>query len=1663
MDETRPQSPEVKPVADAPDRQPSGQPDREAMPVDAEQPPRLAFPVVGVGASAGGLEAFSEFISVMRPDSGMAFVFILHLPPEHPSMLAEILSRRTTMPVRQVEDGLAVERNHVYVIRPGHVLTIENGVFRLGPELGGPRAANRPVDDFFKSLAEEQRERAICVLMSGMGSNGTAGAQAIKAVGGLCVAQDPESCQFPSMPRHLIDQGYADCILRPADIPDALIAYAGHPYARGGREADAEAMLKRSQRHVREILAILRTRTRQDFNGYKKPTVLRRIQRRMGLARITNMGEFANLLRQSPSEASALSDDLLIHVTGFFRDPAAWEALRQRVIVPLIAAREHDAEVRAWVTACSSGEEAYSLAMLLAEEADRAGKQLDIKVFATDIADRTLSHARAGTFPGGIEAEITPERLARFFEKDDSIYRVRQELRERVVFAPQNVLQDPPFSRLDVVTCRNLLIYLEPEVQQRVLSLLHFGLREGGALFLGTSETVGGADDLFEPIDKAARIFRRVGPTRHGQVDFPLPHAIRAARAGRGDGDDGAAPDERQRSKPRVSLAQMTQRTLLEQHTPAAVTVDRDHRIVYYHGNTHPFLQQPAGDPSRDLMVLARDGVRGAVRAALHRAAAENARATMLDGWLEVEPGRRIPLVITASPLTAGAETENGAADYFVVSFERREVAPAQPAGSSAGNGNGAEMSGELRRVGDELQSTIEELQTSNEELRASHEEVVSMNEELQSSNEELETSKEEMQSLNEELTTVNAQLRAKMEEHQAASSDLQSLLTSTDIAVLFLDPRFHIRRFTPPMRGLLDLIASDIGRPLSALARKFEDPELLPDAEAVLERLVPSEREVAAEGGRWFLRRITPYRTADNRIDGVVVTFVDITARRLSEQAMRASEEQFRRSIEDAPIPVIIQADDGQVLQVSRMWTELTGYTLADVPTADAWLTHAYGPGADQVRGQVHDLFSGNRKTLDLEFSIRTRGGSNRHWSFSASAPGTLNDGRRFMVGMAVDITDRQSAQEGARDSQERLRLALFAARMGTWTWEVGGDLQTRDENLNRLLGLEPVRTTQPLEEFFGHIHPDDVPAVRAAFGTSVCDGRPLNTEFRVLWPDGTVRWLRDQGEVFPKQDAPYMAGACIDVTERRQAETALRESEERLRLVVEGARDFAMLLLDRTGRITAWNAGAERLLGFTESEAVGQNTAIIFTPEDRASGAPEQELAHAAAAGHAADERWHVRQDGSPFWGSGVMTPLRNLDGSVRGFVKVLRDETARKEAEDATRSAKEAAELANRMKDDFLATLSHELRTPLGAILLWANLLRQGDLQGDDHEQALEAILSSAEAQRRLIEDMLDTSRLMSGKLRLDMRQMELDAPVAAAVGAVHPMADARGVRVDLELHRPAGPVMADPDRLQQIVWNLLNNAVKFTGRGGSVAVTVRNAHAFAEVRVADTGQGISPKFLPHMFERFRQEDASTTRAHAGLGLGLAICRELVELHGGTIAAESAGEGRGAVFTVRLPLCDVPTTNAEGSLPSSPAPHAFTPSAALRGLKVLLVEDEAHTRTALQWLLQECGADVTAADSADAAAAAFRASDAQAFDLIVSDLGMPGRDGYDLLGELREVERERGRARPTPALALTAYARDEDRKRALAAGFQSYLSKPAQPADLARALADLAGRAS
>jgi hypothetical protein len=702
-----------------------------------------------------------------------------------------------------------------------------------------------------------------------------------------------------------------------------------------------------------------------------------------------------------------------------------------------------------------------------------------------------------------------------------------------------------------------------------------------------------------------------------------------------------------------------------------------------------------------------------------------------------------------------------------------------------------------------------------------------------------------------------------------------------------------------------------------------------------------------------------------------------------------------------------------------------------------------------------------------------------------------TLIRSRRRQYQIRQHLADRERAAEELRQGEARSRVLAERLRLifqnitdyAIFTTDPDGIVTEWTEGAERVKGWRAEEIVgRHLSVFYP---PEDVASgkLQQEMREATEAGRAEREDWRVR-KGGERFWANEIATAMRDANGTLIGFAKIsrDLTQQKQMKDALREAEERYRLIVDNAREYSIALLDAAGRVLTWNTGSERIFGYTEAEIAGRDAAILFTPEDRAAGEHEKELATAVAEGRASDDRWQVRRGGERFWASGVTTPLRDADGTLRGFVKVCRDLTERRQMEEQRerlleqeKVARLEAERAMTIRDEFLAVVSHELRTPLTAILLWAKMLVSDMVEPAEHPEVFDTILRSAEAQRQLIEDLLDISRMMSGKLRLTMRVADLGPVIASAVDTVRPMADAKGVGIELSLDRQAGRVRVDPDRVQQVVWNLLNNAVKFTDKGGRVQARLRRSGDAIEIRVTDTGRGISPDFLPHVFERFRQADAPTTRTQGGLGLGLSISRQLVELHGGTIRVESEGIGRGATFTVELPLADVrmdapgggaaPSARGGGSADegNGRGGAAFAPSPVLRGLRVLLVEDEASTRRALRWLLEQCAADVTEAGSAAQAVAAFREGLTQRrFDVLVSDIGMPIQNGYELIRELRDMERQRGETTATPAVALTAYARDEDRAKATAAGFQTHVPKPVDPTTLVDVVAGLVGRA-
>ncbi|MEP7102657.1 MAG: chemotaxis protein CheB [Burkholderiales bacterium] len=841
--------------------------------------------IVGIGASAGGLDAFEQFFARVPVRSGLAYIVVQHLDPTKKAMLVELLQRVTTLSVREAGEQMRVEADHVYVIPPNVELSLAHGMLRLAPPAEA-RGMRLPVNVLFSSMARDQGASAIGVVLSGMGSDGTLGLQALKAVGGLTVVQEPSSAQFDSMPRSAIAAGCADIVVLPAEMPDrilACVAWDGHsksPVADAGPDSTpSDAPFDPPAETIESIFSLLRQRTRHDFSLYKPSTLNRRIERRMAIHGLAAVAEYVRLLRQNPQEIDLLFKELLIGVTSFFRDAAVWTYMLDTALPALLAGRGSETKLRAWVAGCSTGEEAYTLAIVFTEAIQRQPEHRDcsLQIFASDLSPDAIAAARVGRYPATLGASMKPDIVARYFTAQGDTLVVGKSIRDTVLFAQHDVVLDPPFTRLDILSCRNLLIYFDATLQRRLLPLFHYSLRPGGLLLLGSSETVGSFSKLFEPVDSKLRLYLR----RHTQAaagpEFLLksfPPLLKLTK-------DSPMPSSQNAAQGADSLQAAADHVLLQVHAPPAVVVNAAGDIVYISGRTGNYLEPAAGKANWNFHAMVRESLREPVATALRQALTKN-EAVQVRGLRLMAAGAVQGLDVTVQPLHEPAALQG---TVMIVFHEVAAPLRGRRRGATAVE---ATHAAEVQQFRAEIQTLREENRASREELQSANEELQSTNEELQSANEELTTSKEEMQSMNEELQTVNAEMQTKLDDLALAQSDMKSLLNSTEIAMLFLDQNLNVRRFTDRAAKIINLRDSDIGRPLSDLTTSLQYPTLNDDAHETLRTLVFSEKQIQTSDQRWFSVRIMPYRRLDNVIDGAVITFVDITATKQVEATLR-------------------------------------------------------------------------------------------------------------------------------------------------------------------------------------------------------------------------------------------------------------------------------------------------------------------------------------------------------------------------------------------------------------------------------------------------------------------------------------------------------------------------------------------------------------------------------------------------------------------------------------------------------------------------------------------------------------------------------------------------------------------------------------------------------
>ena len=862
--------------------------DHNTLPAET---PEADFPIISIGASAGGLEALERFLRNVPEKSGMAFVVVQHLDPTREGILVELLKRVTAMPVFQVQELTSVQPDCVYVIPPNKDMSLFHGALHLF-EPTAPRGLSLPIDYLFRSVADDRQERAIGVILSGMGADGTLGLKAIKEKGGMVFAQEPASAKFDGMPKSAISTGLVDIVAPAEELPLKIISYIKHKPLIGEPEP---SLADKDHNAFQKIAILLRSQTGHDFSLYKKTTIYRRIERRMGIHQIDELATYIGFLQYNPQELQVLFKELLIGVTSFFRDPEAWEQMKEQVIPGLFAGCAPNQPLRAWVPACSTGEEAYSLAITFKEALEhvKPTENFSLQVFATDLDRDAIEKARQGFYTANIAADVSLERLRRFFIQEEHGYRVGKEIRDMVVFAPQNIIMDPPFTKIDILSCRNLLIYLTPELQKKLLALFYHSLNPGGVLFLGSAETIGVLTDLFEPLKGKSRLYRRLESTRHKEL-FQFPSLGFRFSPGVPDADI-TRPKE---CKYAPNLEDLANQLILQCYSPAAVLVSNNGDILYTSGRTGKHLEPAPGKANWNIFAMTHEGLRTKLSRSFQKAVLQNSTVTLKNVKI-VTNGEKQTVDVTIQPLTEPEALRHLVMIVFTdVRMPAETKVPDRNICVPGHRNRVAELELELEQSLQELRTVRKEMQSSQEELLSAYEELQSTNEELQSTNEEINTSKEELQSLNEELQTVNYELQMKIDELSRTDNDMKNLLESTNIATLFLDNALFVRRFTVQTAKIIKLIPGDVGRPITDIVSKLSYPELVKDAQEVLRTQSFKEKTVATSEGRWFAVRIMPYRTLENKSDGLVITFTDITALKELETALRQTQAGLEKRI---------------------------------------------------------------------------------------------------------------------------------------------------------------------------------------------------------------------------------------------------------------------------------------------------------------------------------------------------------------------------------------------------------------------------------------------------------------------------------------------------------------------------------------------------------------------------------------------------------------------------------------------------------------------------------------------------------------------------------------------------------------------------------------------
>jgi two-component system CheB/CheR fusion protein len=1261
-------------------------------------------PIVGIGASAGGLEALKELVQAVPNDSGIAFVVVQHLAPDQPSLMDKLLGDHTPVPVKRIEDGAEIRPDHIYIIPPGPFLEIEDGRFRL-IEHEREAGVRTPIDRFFTSLAEAAGRLAFAVVLSGTGSDGTMGVRAIKTNGGVALVQDSGNARFPGMPDSAAATGLVDFILRADEIPGRILDIVGHR-AELEEILGRDALLGEIEKRLDEIIDPLEDDVGNSFSGYKPGTLVRRVARRMTLLRQSSVDGYLKLLAQRDEERRLLAQDFLIGVTQFFRDPESFDAVRTRVLQTLMAS---DAQsFRIWTPGCSTGEEAYSLGILLLELAEETGDQRSWKIFGTDIDQEALRHARAGRYPEASLKGMSERRRNGFFHGSEGFWHVDARLREMCVFAPHNLLQDPPFSKLDLISCRNVMIYLSADSQEALLPRFHYALNPGGYLWLGPSETVGKGDRFFRTDDRQARIYRRddrasPGYSALGQI---RPRSRAAPLMGGGF----TLPKEAAK-QPKGDVASVSEEAFLRSEAPAFATINRQDDVIYVSDGMSAFVKPSRGATSIALDDFLASELRLPVHSALDEARETGMQAEVRNVVVEAGGPQRL-FDVRISPVPDES-------DLMLLAL--REVRPAEE-GDLGGAGEVRRQEGherDLLLTRKRLATVEREFETAEQELRSANEELLSMNEELQSSNEELETSREELQSINEELETVNAELSENNRQLVRANSDLKNLLESTDIATLFIDQNDCVRLYTPELRKLFGVQERDIGRPIHDLASKVDYPQLTEDAEKVRRTLRPVEREVRIEASdETFATWVRPYRTVDNRLDGVVVTFVDVTERKRNEQqlernatTLREQYAELEQLYDTPPVGLSLVDRDLRYLRINRTLADINGYPMEEHigRLQEEMLPEAHA----QVSEIQRRVLETGEPALGLTVQTVTPKAKDEVRDFIVDFYPVRDGDTVFAVGSCVrEVTRERQLERDLAAGAARRQVAVDAAGLGVFEWFMAEDRTIwENDRMYEIFGRRPEDGPLSFEEFGDAVlHPDDLEPMKAAIEAAMRTG-DFDTTARIRHADGSWRHIQYYGRIEEADDEGKgrLIGVVADVTELQEARERDLAERSRLQRLLDSLSSFVGLM-DPDGTLLEANAPALQAGGLTSDEVIGRKlwdtSWWSFNAESR--NRLKDAIARAAN-GETVRYDVPVRMAGDEMVTIDFqLAPIVGEDGVVREIVPSGIDITERVRAEER--------------KDILLAELEHRVKNTLATVQAVARFSRRWAKDKEDMARSL-----------------------------------------------------------------------------------------------------------------------------------------------------------------------------------------------------------------------------------------------------------------------------------------------------------------------------------------------------